>query len=145
MGPAGGWAQESPPPVPDAGVLRVFIDCQRCPREVQQFLRTEFTYIDFARDRQDGSVHVLVTSERTGSGGQEWTVSFLGQREYVGIEDTLKFATEPADTEEKTRTALAKTLQISQLRSGYNYFVSFGFSYSFGATTNNVVNPRFGR
>lgn len=36
-------------------------------------------------------------------------------------------------------------LQISQLRSGYNYFVSFGFSYSFGATTNNVVNPRFGR
>ena len=36
-------------------------------------------------------------------------------------------------------------LQISQLRSGYNYFVNFGLSYSFGATTNNVVNPRFGR
>ena len=36
-------------------------------------------------------------------------------------------------------------LQLNQLRSGYNYFASFGLSYSFGATTNNVVNPRFGR
>ena len=34
-------------------------------------------------------------------------------------------------------------LQQQQLQSGYNYFVSVGFSYSFGSIFNTVVNPRF--
>jgi hypothetical protein len=34
-------------------------------------------------------------------------------------------------------------LQQQQLQSGYNYFVSIGFSYSFGSIYNTVVNPRF--
>lgn len=34
-------------------------------------------------------------------------------------------------------------LQQQQLQSGYNYFVSFGFSYSFGSIYNTIVNPRF--
>ncbi len=31
-----------------------------------------------------------------------------------------------------------------QLASGYNYFMNFGVSYSFGSIFNNIVNPRFG-
>jgi hypothetical protein len=34
-------------------------------------------------------------------------------------------------------------LQQKQLQSGYNYFVSIGFSYSFGSIYNTIVNPRF--
>lgn len=34
-------------------------------------------------------------------------------------------------------------LQQQQLQSGYNYFVSVGFSYSFGSIYNSIVNPRF--
>jgi hypothetical protein len=34
-------------------------------------------------------------------------------------------------------------LQQQQLKSGYNYFVSVGFSYSFGSIYNTIVNPRF--
>lgn len=34
-------------------------------------------------------------------------------------------------------------LQQQQLKSGYNYFFSVGFSYSFGSIYNTVVNPRF--
>lgn len=34
-------------------------------------------------------------------------------------------------------------LQQQQLQSGFNYFVSVGFSYSFGSIYNSVVNPRF--
>ena len=98
------------------GALRAFIDCQRCSGDVQQFLRTELTYIDFARDRQDAALHVLVTTERTGSGGQEWAVAFLGQREFAGLDDTLKFATGPADTEQQTRAVLLRTLQLGFVR-----------------------------
>ncbi|MDC3260517.1 hypothetical protein OAU59_01275 [Winogradskyella sp.] len=34
-------------------------------------------------------------------------------------------------------------LQQQQLQSGYNYFVSVGFNYSFGSIYNTIVNPRF--
>ncbi|MFK7750231.1 MAG: hypothetical protein AB8B65_17705 [Kordia sp.] len=34
-------------------------------------------------------------------------------------------------------------LQQQQLQSGYNYWVTVGFSYSFGSIYNSIVNPRF--
>jgi hypothetical protein len=34
-------------------------------------------------------------------------------------------------------------VQQRQLATGYQYYVSFGISYSFGSIFNNVVNPRF--
>jgi len=34
-------------------------------------------------------------------------------------------------------------LQQQQLQSGFNYFVSVGFSYQFGSIYNSIVNPRF--
>jgi hypothetical protein len=35
-------------------------------------------------------------------------------------------------------------LRQRQLASGYQYFLNFGISYSFGSIFNNIVNPRFG-
>jgi hypothetical protein len=35
-------------------------------------------------------------------------------------------------------------LQRKQLATQYQYFTSFGFTYTFGSIYNNVVNPRFG-
>ena len=35
-------------------------------------------------------------------------------------------------------------LRQRQLATGYQYFVNFGVSYSFGSILNNIVNPRFG-
>ena len=36
-----------------------------------------------------------------------------------------------------------RLLRQRELASGYNYFFSFGVSYSFGSIYNNIVNPRF--
>ena len=35
-------------------------------------------------------------------------------------------------------------LRRKELETDYNYFMHFGFSYTFGSIYNNVVNPRFG-
>jgi hypothetical protein len=35
-------------------------------------------------------------------------------------------------------------LRQKQIQSGYNFFTTLGFSYSFGSMFNTVVNPRFG-
>jgi hypothetical protein len=35
-------------------------------------------------------------------------------------------------------------LRRKQIETGYNYFFSVGFSFTFGSIYTNVVNPRFG-
>src|SRR5262249_12037103 len=67
-------AQQSEP-------LRVFLDCQECDFD---FFRTEITFVNFVRDRQVAQVHVLVTTQRTGSGGTEFTNAFIGLKEFQG-------------------------------------------------------------
>jgi hypothetical protein len=42
-----------------------------------------------------------------------------------------------------TATTEEILVQQRQLLTGYQYFVNFGISYSFGSIFNNVVNPRF--
>jgi len=38
-----------------------------------------------ARDRNDAQAFVLVTSQRTGSSGQEFTLTFIGKQEFKDI------------------------------------------------------------
>ena len=35
-------------------------------------------------------------------------------------------------------------LRRKELETNFEYFTSFGFTYTFGSIYNNVVNPRFG-
>ena len=61
--------------------LRVFLDCAVCDFD---YLRTEMTYVNYVRDRQDAEVHVLVTTEPTGGGGTAYTIDFIGLRQFAG-------------------------------------------------------------
>jgi hypothetical protein len=36
-------------------------------------------------------------------------------------------------------------LELRELRSGYQYGLSFGVTYTFGSIFSAIVNPRFGR
>ncbi len=61
-------AQDTPEsrPASEIGKLNVYLDCKRCDTE---YIRQEITFINYVRDWRDSDVHVLVTTERTGSGG----------------------------------------------------------------------------
>lgn len=104
----------SPPPGPGAGVppLRIFLDCPtyRCDPD---FFRAEFAYADFVRSPEDAEVHVLVSEVRTGSGGEEFTLTMLGRRQYDGRADTLRVYTRPDATEDDTRRAIAGRLGLA--------------------------------
>ena len=63
-------AQEPPSKPPAAAPVRVFIDCQSVSCDYEYF-RTEIAFVDHVRDRKDADVHVLITGQTTGSGGQE--------------------------------------------------------------------------
>lgn len=64
-------------------------------------------------------------------------LSLEGEVSYSRVHDQLGLRKSGATTEEIL-------LQRRQLASQYQYWASFGISYSFGSIFNNVVNPRFG-
>lgn len=79
---------------------KVFLDCRRCDRD---FFRDEITYVNYVRDRKDADIHVLVTQQSTGSGGQEYTFAFIGLGEYAGLDNTLTYSSGPNDTGDEIR------------------------------------------
>ena len=96
---------------------RVFIDCDHCDRD---FFREEITYVNYVRDRKDADIHVLITEQRTGSGGNEYTFAFIGLREFDGLNFNLVYASNPTDTRDDTRRG-----QVTILKRGlYPYLLN---------------------
>lgn len=94
--------------------LRVFVDCNTdCDFD---YFREQITFVNHVRDRQVAQVHVLITGQRTGSGGTEYTLKFVGLREFAGLEDELRYASRPADTEDEIRTGVTNTLKLGLIR-----------------------------
>lgn len=106
-GPAA-WGQE-PGGVEDG--LRVFLDCQnlRCDFD---HLRREIAWVDWVRDREVASVHVLGVQEGTGGGGRQVSLAFIGRGRFAGTIDTIQFRTGVTDTEAERRAALARHLAL---------------------------------
>jgi hypothetical protein len=93
--------------------LKVYIDCVLCDLE---YIKTEITFVNYVRDRKEAQVHVLVSIQDTGSGGREYTLAYLGQAEYDGQDDILKYYSHRTDTEDEIRQGLVQTLKIGLMR-----------------------------
>ncbi len=88
---------------------KVFLDCDMCDFD---FIRTEITFVNYVRDRKEAQIHVLVTTQPTGSGGTEWTLAFSGQKEFAGHDDVFKYVSNKTDTSDEARKGLARILKI---------------------------------
>ncbi len=88
---------------------KVFIDCGWCDIE---YIKTEITFVNYVRERKEAQIHILVTTLRTGGGGKEYTISFIGQGEFDGIDDTHKYFSKQTDTEDEIREGLVKALKV---------------------------------
>ena len=90
--------------------LKVFIDCHTgCD---MTFIRSEINIVDFLLDRQAADVHVLITDQNTGGGGDEYQLIFFGQNQFRTMTDTIKFVNEPNATEFEERVLLLKYLKL---------------------------------
>ncbi|GAC1485340.1 MAG: hypothetical protein NVS1B5_06740 [Gemmatimonadaceae bacterium] len=122
-------AQQPPPndSVPANIRLRVFLDCNACDFD---FMRTEISFVDYVRDRQDAEIHILVTDQPTGGGGREYSLHFLGQREVANIVDTLKYVSPPSASPDDLRRGLARTVRLGLVR----YYAHLGQAARFDVT-----------
>ena len=93
--------------------LNVFLDFDRGD---QDFIRTEITYVNYVRDRTQADVHILATTQRSGSGGREYTFTFLGQNNYVSMDDTLAFFSNQTATEDEIRRGYTRVLKMGLMR-----------------------------
>ncbi len=106
------YAQDAP--AVSNGLLGVFLDCQRgCPRD---FIQTEITFVNYVRDRTDADVHLLVTTNNTGSGGTEYTLQFIGLADNEGVDDELIFASSGTDTWDEQRSGLVQAIKLGLTR-----------------------------
>jgi hypothetical protein len=107
-------AQEPLPAPPAASTVRVFVDCHTgCDTT---YVRKELNFVDHVRDKEVADVHILITSERAGGGGEKYTVSFIGLRRFEGNNDTAAFLTQQSDTDDDIRRVLVRVLKLGLVR-----------------------------
>ncbi len=94
--------------------LRIYIDCgYYCDFD---YIRKNLTFANYVRNRVDAQVFILVTTKLSGSGGQEFTHTFIGKKEFTTINDTLTFITKRYETAENTRIELVRILKLGLIR-----------------------------
>ena len=83
-------SQEGQPGIDELkkSALKVFLDCDSCDLA---YIKTEITFVNYVRDRLEAQVHVLVTTQATGGGGREYTLTFIGQNDCRDLSDVQKY------------------------------------------------------
>jgi len=95
------------------GAPKVYVDCDGCDIE---YVKTEITFVNYVRDRKEAQVHVLITIQSTGSGGREYTLTYIGQLDCAGQDDVLKYYSNKTDTDDEVRKGLVQTLKVGLMR-----------------------------
>jgi hypothetical protein len=128
-------AQQAPAgdSVPAPNKLRVFLDCHVCDFD---FMRTEISFVDYVRSRQDAQVQILATDQETGGGGTEYTLHFIGLRELASLSDTLKHVAAPGTSRDDLRRGLARTIRLGLVR----YYAHLGQASRFEITYTPPTN-----
>ncbi len=88
---------------------KVFLDCHQCDMD---YIRRDITFVNFVRDRKLADIHVMVLTQVTGSGGREYTLQFIGQRDYYDVQNSLKYIANQTLTSDEERRGLTRVLKM---------------------------------
>jgi len=89
--------------------LKVFLDCDSCDLE---YIKTEIIFVNYVRDRLEAQVHILISTQSTGGGGVEYTLTFIGQNDCRDAKDVQKYYSIKSDTDDDVRRGLVKALKL---------------------------------
>lgn len=102
-------AQNTGNDITQSGKPNLFLDCGYC---YQSYLKENVTFVNYVRDKEDAQIHLLITRAQTGSGGTEFTLSFIGEGVYQGQNNEIVYTTSETDTQQETRAGLARYIKI---------------------------------
>ncbi len=96
--------------------LRVFLDCEgRIPCNRNHF-RTEIQWVSWMNDRTDADVHLIITSESVGGGGQRFNLDFMGRGAMESLSDALTYTSSGTDVMIETLDGLTQAMRVGLLR-----------------------------
>ena len=120
--------------------VRVFLDCQyECDME---FTRTEIPWVDHVRDRADADVHLLVTTRSTAASGREFTLTFIGLKEFASLTDTVAVVSLESDSQDARRRTVTEAIKRGLLRYAARRPGSEKLSVTYTATAGSSAAPR---
>ena len=89
--------------------LTVFLDCNAFPCDSEYF-RTEVDFVNWVRDRTLAQVHLIITSNDTGGGGEIFTLAFIGLEGLDGVDDELTYTAFSTATEDEVLSGLSQVI-----------------------------------
>ncbi len=119
--------------------VKVFLDVTR---RFQEYIKTEIPFVNYVRDRKQAQVYIMMTQQRTGAGGNEYTIKLIGQKNFEMVNDTVKYVSTQAETDEVTRRGVVRVLKQGLIRyvekTPLSEFINI--SYSSSAKPGDVVD-----
>ncbi len=79
-------------------------------------VKREIPYVNYVMDPKQAQVYILQTQLGTGSGGTEYTLTFVGQENFVGVNDTLKCYTIAGAMDRERMDAVVDLLKMGLVR-----------------------------
>lgn len=95
------------------GALKLFIDCRSCD---MNYTRENIPYVNYVRDTRESQVYLLVTNQSAGSGGQQFTLTFEGQGDFKGMNDTLIYTSNPDESNTIVREKKTNLIKMGLMR-----------------------------
>ncbi len=89
--------------------VRIFLDRLS---SYQDHIKREIPFVNYVRDRKQAQVYIMLTTQRTGAGGLEYTLTLTGQQNFVNQNDTLKYVSRQTDTQEIRRSGIVRILKM---------------------------------
>ena len=118
----------------------VYLDCERRACDVE-YIKTEITFVNYVTNRQNADIHIIVTRQTTGSGGQEYTLAFYGLNRHKGKDATLRYFSKPTDTQDQIRTGFTNVLKQGLIPYVYDTPLSEFISISYSQQTEFRPTP----
>lgn len=89
--------------------LDVYLDCSSCDNFL---VRQKLGYVNYTNDPFTADVHLFITRQTLGSGGNRFQLKFIGKRDFEGDEVSLETDVPPNSTHIEAQEQLIKRIQI---------------------------------
>ncbi|MCA1761111.1 MAG: hypothetical protein LC658_15190, partial [Bacteroidales bacterium] len=97
----------------EKGHLNFFLECHDCDFD---FVRQELKFVSFVRDPKLADVHILSSSQRTGSGGEKFFLNFIGLSTLTGQDYEYEYMAHQSETNDEVRQGLLKIIKTGILQ-----------------------------
>lgn len=105
---------------------------------VFNYLQTDVNWVDIVRDPKLAEIYILLNSVASGGGGREYTITFIGQNGFAGLDDTLKYSFPQNVSVDERNEQLVRLIKVGLARyvaeTPYSKFLSIDFDRVFDET-----------